>query len=195
MLDNPDINQCPNIIGWLHRHGVKSGDSLRRLFGYCHGVKFNKRQIIIAEGGMKGSAYFIESGMTRSYWLVDGNEITTSFSTEGSIVFSMDELYYAQPSEEFVEAVDDVTAYAIALSDLRDAVAQDRELSGWWVRIHQDEYRRLHRSHKERLSLTAAERYEAFARQFPDVCRRARLVDIASYLGMTPSTLSKIRAQ
>ena len=56
------------------------------------------------------SAYFIEKGMTRSYWLVNGEEITTSFSCEGGIVFSMDELYYNKMSEEFVETLEDVVA-------------------------------------------------------------------------------------
>ena len=60
--------------------------------------------------------------------------------------------------------------------------------------IHQNEYRRLHRSHKERLTLPAKERYEAFVSQFPDVCQRVNLGYIASYLGITISTLSRLRS-
>lgn len=56
--------------------------------------------------------------MTRSYWLVDGEEITTSFSCEGNIVFSMDELYYNKLSEEFVESLEDMEVYEISLSHL-----------------------------------------------------------------------------
>ena len=155
--------------------------------------RFPARHILVAEGAKVGTAYFIETGMTRSYWLVDGEEVTTSFSIEGSIVFSMDELYYGLPSEEYVETVEAVTAYAVSLDDLRRAVSTDIDLAVWWSLIHQDEYRRLHRSHKERLTLPAAERYAAFEIQQPQACRRARLADIASYLGITPSTLSRIR--
>ena len=53
---------------------------------------FGKRQLLVRAGAALGYAYFIEKGMTRSYWIVDGEEITTSFSIEGAIVFSMDEL-------------------------------------------------------------------------------------------------------
>ena len=56
--------------------------------------------------------------MTRSFWLVNGEEITTSFAYEGSIVFSMDELYYNKISEEFVETLEEVVAYKISLTDL-----------------------------------------------------------------------------
>lgn len=76
-----------------------------------------KYQLIKANMFCK-SAYFIEKGMTRSFWLVNGEEITTSFAYEGSIVFSMDELYYNKVSEEFVETLEDVVAYQISLTDL-----------------------------------------------------------------------------
>jgi CRP-like cAMP-binding protein len=132
--------------------------------------------------------------MTRSFWLVDGEEITTSFSCEGGIVFSMDELYYQKKSEEFVETLEEVEAYRIALTDLIRLFETNLEFCNWGRIIHQNEYRRLHRSHKERLTLPAKERYEEFQKQFPYVCQRTNLGFIASYLGITLSTLSRIRA-
>lgn len=166
--------------------------ALKEKLTLCH---FPKRYQLVKENTFCKSAYFLEEGMTRSFWLVNGEEITTSFSTEGGIVFSMDELYYNKPSEEFVETLEDTVAYRIALSDLLELFHTNIELANWGRIIHQDEYRRLHRSHKERLTLPAKERYEEFQRQFPDVCRRANLGYIASYLGITPSTLSRIRSQ
>ena len=118
----------------------------------CH---FPKRYQLIEADKFCKSAYFIEEGMTRSFWLVNGEEITTSFACEGAIVFSM---------------------------------------ANWGRVIHQNEYRRLHRSHKDRLTLSAKERYEAFKLQFPQVCQRIQLGYIASYLGITLSTLSRLRA-
>lgn len=156
--------------------------------------RFGKREVLIGEGSCSGLAYFLERGMTRSYWMVDGQEITTSFSTEGAIVFSMDEMYYGKPSEEYVEAVEPLEAFAIRIDTFRRLVTERLDLANWWAIIHQNEYRRIHRSHKERLTLPAAERYSEFARQFPDVCCRARRTDIASYLGITLPTLSRIRA-
>ena len=138
--------------------------------------------------------YFIEEGMTRSFWLVNGEEITTSFACEGAIVFSMDELYYNKMSEEFVETLEDVVAYKISLTDLLRLFQTNIELANWGRVIHQNEYRRLHRSHKDRLTLSAKERYEAFKLQFPQMCQRIQLGYIASYLGITLSTLSRLRA-
>lgn len=158
----------------------------------CH---FPKKYQLIEANKFCKSAYFIEKGMTRSFWLVNGEEITTSFSSEGGIVFSMDELYYNKMSEEFVETLEDVVAYRISLADLLRLFQTNIELANWGRIIHQNEYRRLHRSHKERLTLPAKERYEEFKQQFPQICQRAQLGYIASYLGITLSTLSRLRGQ
>ena len=64
-------------------------EELMKCVTLCH---FPKRYQLIQENRFCKYAYFIEKGMTRSFWLVDGEEITTSFSCEGGIVFSMDEL-------------------------------------------------------------------------------------------------------
>lgn len=191
----PDFDDIPTILAAIRRDSPVSGDTLRLLAACLQSCSFGKRHALVREGEAHGLAYFIEKGMTRSYWVVDGQEITTSFSTEGGIVFSMDELYYGLLSQEWVETVEPVEAYAIALTDLRRLVSTNLELANWWAVIHQNEYRRIHRSHKERLTLPAAERYAAFAAQFPEVCRRARLTDIASYLGVNLSTLSRIRSR
>ena len=158
----------------------------------CH---FPKKYQLIKANQYSRSAYFIEKGMTRSYWLVNGEEITTSFSCEGGIVFSMDELYYNKMSEEFVETLEDVVAYKIALSDLIRLFQTNIELANWGRIIHQNEYRRLHRSHKDRLTLSAKERYEEFMQQFPQICQRVQLGYIASYLGITLPTLSRLRSR
>ena len=146
-------------------------------------------------GRSSRSAYFIERGITRSFWLVDGEEITTSFASEGSLVFSMDELYYGKASEEYVETLEETEAFRIGLDDLLRLFHTNLELANWGRIIHQNEYRRLHRSHKERLTLSAGERYEAFLKQFPDVVQRVQLGYVASYLGVTLPTLSRLRSK
>lgn len=172
-----------------------SDDTVQLLLSKVTPCRYPKKYQLIKENIYCKYAYFIEKGMTRSFWLVDGAEITTSFSADGGIVFSMDELYYNKPSEEFVETLEEVEAYKIPIPELTHLFTTNIELCNWGRIIHQNEYRRLHRSHKERLTLPAKERYEAFKEQFPEVCRLANLGYIASYLGINPSTLSRLRAK
>lgn len=188
------INFMTNVINKINSLYPLSDDTLQILkenVTICH---FPKKYKLIEANKFCKSAYFIEKGMTRSFWLVNGEEITTSFAYEGSIVFSMDELYYNKISEEFVETLEEVVAYKISLTDLLRLFQNNIELANWGRIIHQNEYRRLHRSHKDRLTLSAKERYEEFKQQFPQVCQRVKLGYIASYLGVTLPTLSRLRA-
>lgn len=172
-----------------------SEDTIQQLMECVTICHFPRKHHLIKANQYSKSAYFIEKGMTRSFWLVNGEEITTSFSSEGGIVFSMDELYYNKMSEEYVETLEDVVAYKISLTDLLRLFQTNIELANWGRIIHQDEYRRLHRSHKDRLTLSAKERYEEFKQQFPQVCQRVQLGYIASYLGVTLPTLSRLRSR
>lgn len=169
----------------------KTIQELKKQITYIH---FPKKHLLVQADRYNGSAFFIEKGITRSFWLVNNKEVTTSFANEGSIVFSMDELYYGKNSEEFVETLEEIDAYQIALTDLNHLLNTNIELCNWGRIIHQNEYRRIHRTHKERLSLSATERYKEFEKQFPTICQGVNLGHIASYLGITLPTLSRIRA-
>ena len=107
-----------NIIDNMLSLCPVSEDTIQELKKCMILCRFPKKYQLIKENTFCKSAYFIEKGMTRSFWLVNGEEITTSFSWEGGIVFSMDELYYNKPSEEFVETLEDVVVYKISLVDL-----------------------------------------------------------------------------
>lgn len=79
----------------------------------------------------------------------------------------MDELYYNKVSEEFVETLEDTEAYRILLTDLIRLFETNIELCNWGRIIHQNEYRRLHRSHKERLTLPAKNVMKPSSASFP----------------------------
>ena len=185
------MNHIINTMRGICPISDETVDLLHSVTRHCY---FPKKHQLIKEGIFCKVAYFIEKGTTRSFWLVDGQEVTTSFSCAGGIVFSMDELYYNKLSEEYVETMEEVEAYEIELTDLSHLLSTNLELCNWGRIIHQNEYRRLHRSHKELLTLSAKERYEQMQIQFPEVCERANLGYIASYLGITQPTLSRIRA-
>ena len=180
-----------NIIENIRKQYPVSDLTIKELESYLTPCSFPKKYQLIKEGIYCKYAYFIEKGILRAYWVVDGEEYTTSFGAEGCIVFSMDELYYNKKSEEYVETLEEVEAYRINISDLKNLMETNLELCNWGRIIHQNEYRR----HKERLSLPAKERYEEFQKQFPEICKKVNLKYIASYLGITLSTLSRLRSK
>lgn len=188
------LQYMKKIIDDIRKVYPISPATAEELVGHLEPCMFPRRSPLISMNVFNRAAYFIKEGITRSYWIKGGEEITTSFSTSG-IVFSMDEFYYGRLSEEYVEALTDVKAVRIPLTDLEHLFRTNIELANWGRIIHQNEYRRIHRSHMERLALPAAERYEAFRKQFPEICNNVNLQYIASYLGITAPTLSRLRSR
>ena len=141
-----------NILNKINSLFPISDDTVQVLKENVTCCRFPKKYQLIKADTYCKSAFFIEKGITRSFWLVDGEEVTTSFAGEGSIVFSMDELYYGKISEEYVETLEEVEAYQISLATLTHLFETNIELCNWGRIIHQNEYRRLHRSHKDHLT-------------------------------------------
>lgn len=183
-----------NVISNIQSIYPVSDSTIRSLMELTVPIRVPRKTLLVEAGRTNGYAYFLEQGITRSFWRIGDEEITTSFSTSGDIVFSMDELYYDRDSEEYVETLEPSECYRIAISDLRRLWETNLELCNWGRIIHQNEYRRLHRSHRDRLALSAGERLAEFERQFPLLSSSVNLGYIASYLGMTQPTLSRIRA-
>ena len=143
-----------NILNKINSLFPISDDTVQVLKENVTCCRFPKKYQLIKADTYCKSAFFIEKGITRSFWLVDGEEVTTSFAGEGSIVFSMDELYYGKISEEYVETLEEVEAYRISRATLTHLFETNIELCNWGRIIHQNEYRRLHRSHKDPVSYT-----------------------------------------
>ncbi len=161
---------------------------------YLEPCRFGKRENLVEKGKRGGYVYFVLKGITRSFWMENGAEYSTSFAAEGALVYSMDELYSGQPSQEYVQAIEEVEALRLPVEVWQRVTSGNIEWCAYFLQLHQREYLRIHRTHKERLTLDAAARYRSFCAAFPEVCNRSPLVYIASYLGIAPATLSRIRA-
>lgn len=158
-----------------------------------------KRQVIpaktiIIEGGkINRNVYFIEKGITRSFCLFDGKEVTTWFSLEGGAACSSFSLYRNQAGFEYVETLEEVEAYVISITELNELYKKHIDLANWMRVLQQENFLLLQDTHIARLNQPAIERYREFLKNFPDISNRVNLKYIASFLGITPQSLSRIR--
>lgn len=187
--------QESNFLKKMRETTSISQDAVNALSSCIESCHFDKRVHILEEGKKHHYVWLIEQGLIRHFWLVNGQEVNTSFSIEGHVVFGMDELYCGLPSQEYAETLEPVEAFRISTSDINHLFKTNLQLCNWGRLIHQNEYRRLHQLHKERLTLSATERYLNFMKQFPGICQRCNLGHIASYLGITLPTLSRLRSK
>lgn len=156
---------------------------------------FPEKEILIHAGRLDRKVYFIEKGVTRSYIIHDGKEITTWFSMEGDAVCGSWDLYRNKPGFEFVETLEKTTAYSINIERLNELYASNLDIANWMRVLQQENFLLLQDIHINRLVLSVKDRYLELLRRFPAIVQRVNLGYIASYLGTTLPTLSKIRSE
>jgi CRP-like cAMP-binding protein len=137
--------------------------------------------------------YFIKSGVARIYYYKDGVDITESFSFEGDIIARVESLFTGNPSQKAIQVLEDteiVAINAVQLFNLYDTHPQIERLfrlifeAGYVETVKRIESIQFH---------SAEERYQALLRK-PNLLQRIPLKHIASYLGITQVSLSRIRA-
>ena len=184
-----------NTIKSIQRFYPVSDQSLGEFTAKFDKIDFPAKELFIEGGKTNNYIYFIEKGLCRSYCIIDDEEVTTWFSREGDITFALLALYRNQPGFEYVEALEATTMYAIKIDDLNKLYTSNIDIANWSRVVHQECVLSLQTRRIERLQKSAKERYEILLNEQPDLFARVKLSYLASYLGMTPQHLSKMRAE
>lgn len=156
---------------------------------------FNKESFLCREGEVERSIFFLTKGSTRNFFIKDGKEFTINFHFEGEFVTSYYSFLTRQPSTVFIEAMEDVETCVIQQEWLYQFYDQYKtgERIGRLMAEHQY-IARLQRE-IELLSLSAEERYARLIQRNPHLVHHISVKHLASYLGVQPESLSRIRAR
>ncbi len=139
--------------------------------------------------------YFILKGAVRQYYLDDGKEVVTRLLLEGDVCTAFYSFLSEKPCYEYGEATEDVVAAAVSRHDIERLCGQSLEIANFERKVT-EQY--LIHEHERAISLqfqSVQERYEQLMKSRPDVFLRFSLGSIASYLGMSQETLSRLRAK
>ncbi|MFY7908841.1 MAG: Crp/Fnr family transcriptional regulator [Emticicia sp.] len=155
-----------------------------------------KNDFLLKEGKICTESYFIESGFLRSYVVdIDGNEVTTDFY--GSNLFANDFLSFFKriPSNENIQVLADCTTWMINYNDLQTCFHTIPEFREFGRMMLINNYSRLKERMLGMILLTAEQRYEKLLTSHAEIFHNAPLKYIASYLGITDTSLSRIRKE
>lgn len=183
-----------NIIAKIRRTYPVSDEAINLITSRLKRKVFPPRTIIIEGGKFNHNVYFIEKGVTRSFSLFDGKEVTSWFSMEGDAAYSSFSLLRNQPGFEYVETLEDVEVYHLTVAELNELYTLHTDIANWGRVMHQEHFLLLQDFHIARLYMSASDRYKKLVEEFPDICNRVNLGYIASFLGITQPSLSRIRA-
>jgi CRP/FNR family transcriptional regulator, anaerobic regulatory protein len=154
-----------------------------------------KKTLLLEEGKVSNSVYFIEKGLTRAFYYKEGKEITAWFMKENNMVISVYSFFTQKPSQENIELLEPSTLISIGFNDLQNLYKQFPEFN-LFGRVLTEQY--YVRSEERLISLrmqTAQERFTDLLQTYPDIFNRVSQKQIATYLGMSPETLSRLRGK
>lgn len=158
-------------------------------------VNFPRNHILLKQGRVEQHLYFIRKGLARAYADEKDDAISFWFGTEGDTIVSMASYVYQQPGYENVQLLEAGEMYEIKATDLQKLYQTNLEIASWGRRFAETELLKAEQRFINRLCRSAPERYKALLEQAPDLLQRVPLKHIASYLGITQVSLSRIRSE
>ena len=154
--------------------------------------EFSEKELILLEGSICKNFYFLQKGLVRFFSNIEGEEVTKFFTKAPYCFTSKESFRNRKPATESIQAIDNVEAWQISYENANELL----ELKSWseFTRKFMHEVQ----CHVEELLMesktqTAEERYKKLTEKYPDEIHKIPLMYLASFLGVTPQSLSRIR--
>jgi len=155
--------------------------------------KVAKGQILVREGDYSYELYYVAKGGARAYYLKDGKTITDWFAFENDFISSIVSFFLGVPSQHYIEVLEDTTFMVLQLKDIETLCDKYHDFERLARMSTTKTMLQLQQRIVSLQFKSSKERYDSLLERFPQIELRAPLGDIASYLGITQETLSRIR--
>lgn len=172
-----------------------SDELFDQLVPYLSFKELKTNEYFLKEGQTCKQLAFVETGMVRIYYLLDGKEITKCFCKENHITCSYSSMITQTPSQNAIQAIEDTTLIVLSYSSLQ-ALYKTNMYWQQMGRIAGEREFIVEESHNQSMrDLSASERYQHILQHESDLLQRVPLSHLASYIQVTPETLSRIRSK
>lgn len=176
------------------RYSTMTHDELDELESVLIPRKYQRGEIILSKGEVSKDIYWIAKGLVRLFYEKNGKELTEHLAVENSIIMSIESLFQEKPTHLQIMAVEPTLLYAMPRLQLERKAIRSVNIQMLYRKILEESL--IHSQiHADMMRFESAKsRYERFMKLHPQVVLRAPLVYVASFLQMTPETLSRVRA-
>jgi CRP-like cAMP-binding protein len=157
---------------------------------------FEKNELLVKEGKICNEYYFLDEGFARAFTHdIEGNDITTALYASNNVVCELFSFFKRVPSKESIQALTECKAWRLTFDELQDVFHSMVLFREFGRTILINSYASLKQRMLSALQETAEERYAHLIKTNPDVFQYVPLKHIATYLGVTDTSLSRIRKE
>jgi CRP-like cAMP-binding protein len=186
MNSDKTINTLKEITGF-------SDSDLEIVLKFFENKTFRKKTIIIETGKVANEVYFIVKGCTRLFCEKEGEDLTTYFFTENMFAGTYDSFISRKPTLIAMEALEDTEVLALSYDSLQKLFEVFPKMNEFIRKSIEQRFVLLHDLFTSYLLNTPEERYLNLIRERPELIKRIPQHQIASFIGVTPVSLSRIR--
>lgn len=183
------------LLAHIQNYSPLSLAALNALEDCFEKVTLPKNDFLLTEGQICRHLYFLESGALRGFYNLDGKEVTHWFGFEKDFVTSFHSFITHEPAVENIQLLEGSILWAISKETLTALFNQYHEIERLMRIAYEKYYIRLEERFVNAQFKSASERYENLLQQTPHIIERVPLGFIASYLGISQETLSRIRSK
>lgn len=159
-------------------------------------VSLYKNDFLLKDGSVCNDYFFLEKGFMRAYTFdTEGNEVTTNLYGRNSIVFEVASYIKRTPSQENIQALTDCFGWKGNYTNLQNLFHTSPEFRGFAREILVNSFIELKERTLSMINLTAEKRYEILLKSRQDIIQNVSIKHIASFLGITDTSLSRIRKE
>ncbi len=170
--------------------------STKELLSQCSRLSVSKGEYLLREGESNSRSYFVEMGLLRQFSIDEkGKEHILQFAPENWFLANRESQYLDRPSSYFIDAIEDTSVLIIEKSlidTLKESNPQFAQFNSMLLHRH---IATLQKRVTQLQSNSARERYLDFIQMYPDVLLRVPQTYVASYLGIAPESLSRVRKE
>ncbi|KFF04630.1 Crp/Fnr family transcriptional regulator [Flavobacterium reichenbachii] len=154
---------------------------------------FQKNEFIIEENQICTKLYYIKSGLVRRFFYEDGEDITKWIYTNHQFITSLTSFFEQKPSFELFQAGEETVVYSLSYAD-EQTLLEYPLFSKFYIKLLRLNLSKLNEFHHFYKSMNAPEKYAYLLHSFPQIIAKAKLKHVASLIGVSQETLSRIRA-
>lgn len=154
-----------------------------------------KNDYLLTAGSICKEMYFLNTGMCRSFTLKDGKEITTNFFFTGSLVADYSSFVQQKPSTEYIQLLEAAELVYFSYEAMQKMYAEYYNMQKFGRLIAEKIFLNIYQRQQDFLLSTPKERYLNLIKRRPKVVLNLPQIHVASYLGITPEYLSRLRRE
>lgn len=169
---------------------------IQEIASHFQPFELNKDEFFIESQKIAKKYLYLEKGFIRAFTFdVDGNEVTTEFYADNQIVFEVSSFFQNTPSQENFQALEDCVGWYIDFNQLQILFHSIPEFREFGRMILVKGFISFKQKSLSLINETAEQRYENLLKKRPEIFQKAPLKNIATYLGITDTSLSRIRRE